>query len=119
MAKRQADLFPQEPKVVWEPLPEDEAPSVDAVVEVAIRLEDRLRAGEKVRAIACWEGNTLFSTGPLKRDFRVSDVQQDPQGRTCRPLSTVEYMSLGRAGTIYAASAKTVSMRVHWLHGDQ
>ncbi|CAM9402642.1 unnamed protein product [Hapterophycus canaliculatus] len=48
MAKRQADLFPQELTIAWEPLPEDEAPSVDAVVEVASRLEDRLRAGEKL-----------------------------------------------------------------------
>lgn len=34
--------------MVWEPLPEDEAPGVDEVVELAMRLEDRLRAGEKV-----------------------------------------------------------------------
>ncbi|CAN0258434.1 unnamed protein product, partial [Scytosiphon promiscuus] len=44
----QADLFPQELRVTWEPLTEDEAPSVDAVVETAVRLEDRLRAGEKL-----------------------------------------------------------------------
>lgn len=49
-AKRRADLFPSELKVAWEPFPEDEAPGVDEVIELAERLEDRLRAGEKVKA---------------------------------------------------------------------
>lgn len=31
-----------------DPLPEDEAPNVNDVVELVTRLEDRLRAGEKV-----------------------------------------------------------------------
>lgn len=35
--------------MAWEPLPQDEAPSVEAVVELAVRLEDRLRKGEKVK----------------------------------------------------------------------
>lgn len=48
VAKRAEDLFPRELKVTWEPLPEDEAPGVDEVVELAMRLEGRLRAGEKV-----------------------------------------------------------------------
>ncbi|CAB1121025.1 unnamed protein product [Ectocarpus sp. CCAP 1310/34] len=43
-----ADIFPADLHVAWEPLPEDEAPSVEAVVELAVRLEDRLRKGEKV-----------------------------------------------------------------------
>ncbi|CAM9942762.1 unnamed protein product, partial [Pylaiella littoralis] len=43
-----ADLFPSELKVAWEPLPEDEAPGVDGVVELALRLENRLRTGEKL-----------------------------------------------------------------------
>ncbi|CAM9250159.1 unnamed protein product [Ectocarpus sp. 4 AP-2014] len=43
-----ADIFPAELHVAWEPLPEDEAPSVEAVVELAVRLEDRLRKGEKL-----------------------------------------------------------------------
>lgn len=34
--------------MVWEPIKEDEAPGVDEVIELAVRLEDRLRAGEKV-----------------------------------------------------------------------
>lgn len=50
-AKRTADLFPPELKVVWEPLQEDEAPGVDEVVELAVRLESRLRAGEKVSTL--------------------------------------------------------------------
>ncbi len=37
--------------MVWEPLKEDEAPGVDEVVELAVRLEERLRAGEKVSAL--------------------------------------------------------------------
>ncbi|CAN0312353.1 unnamed protein product [Ectocarpus sp. 6 AP-2014] len=43
-----ADIFPAELHVAWEPLPEDEAPSVESVVELAVRLEDRLRKGEKL-----------------------------------------------------------------------
>lgn len=43
-----SDVFPREFKVAWEPFPEDEAPGVAEVVELVVRLEDRLRAGEKV-----------------------------------------------------------------------
>lgn len=48
-AQRRADIFPHEVKVAWEPLPEDEAPGVDRVIQLAERLEGRLRAGEKVK----------------------------------------------------------------------
>lgn len=40
--------LPKELKVVWDVLPEDETPQVARVVELVARLEDRLRAGEKV-----------------------------------------------------------------------
>lgn len=47
-AKRTTDLFPKELTIVWDPLLEDKASDVNDVVELAVRLEDRLRAGEKV-----------------------------------------------------------------------
>ena len=47
-AQRAAENFPSELEVVWEPLSEDEAPGVESVIDLAERLEDRLRAGEKV-----------------------------------------------------------------------
>lgn len=47
-AERTAVLFPKGLEVVWDPLPDDDAPHVDDVVKLVVRLEDRLRAGEKV-----------------------------------------------------------------------
>lgn len=64
IAKRTADLFPPELRVVWEPLEEDEAPGVDEVVELAVRLEDRLRAGEKVSAL-CLASSRCTQSGSL------------------------------------------------------
>lgn len=49
IAEQTANLFPKDLDVVWESLPEDDAPHVDDVVNLVVRLEDRLRAGQKVR----------------------------------------------------------------------
>lgn len=50
-AKRVSDAFASELRVVWDPLVEGEAPCVGDVVKLAVRLEKRLREGEK----ASWE----------------------------------------------------------------
>lgn len=46
--KRFSDGFPRDLELVWDALPEDEVPNVDALLEYVIRLEDRIRKGQKV-----------------------------------------------------------------------
>lgn len=51
-AQQASDRFPKQLRVAWDPFPEDEALGVGDVVKFAVRLEDRLRAGEKVNTKA-------------------------------------------------------------------
>ena len=47
-ARQMADVFPKDVNVAWEGLPQGYAPRVADVIDLVVRLEDRLKTGEKV-----------------------------------------------------------------------
>ncbi|CAM9648104.1 unnamed protein product [Ascophyllum nodosum] len=47
-ARQMADVFPKDVNVAWEGLPQGYAPRVADVIDLVVRLEDRLKTGEKI-----------------------------------------------------------------------
>lgn len=89
-----ADIFPTKLNVAWEPLLEDEAPTVEEVIELAVRLEDRLRNGEKVKTK---RKQQWFKKGPSddKSFNRGKNVRREnTRVRSIRAVETIRFVGL-------------------------